>query len=89
VEVALRELVVQPALVAEAADERLDERRAERRRELEALDGDRLAEADVRATIDDAEPAFADVTVDAKLTVEDLPDEPERVGRRHATNDIS
>ena len=89
VEVALRQLVVEAALVAEAPDERVDEGRPERGRQLEALDGDRLAQADVRAAVDDAEPALADVRVDAKLPVENLPDEAERVRGRHAGNDIS
>ena len=45
VQVALRQLVVKAALVTEAPDERLDEGRPERRRELQALDGDGLAQS--------------------------------------------
>ena len=90
VQVALGEPVLEAALVAKAPDERVDERRPERRRQLEALDGDRLAQAHVRAPVDDAEPALADEAVDAKLAVEHLADEAERVrGRRHASNDTS
>ena len=89
VQIALGELVLKAALVAEAPDERIDEGRPERGGQLQALDGDRLAQADVRAAIDDAEPALADVRVDAKLAVENLAHEAERVRRRHATDDTS
>ena len=57
---ALREAVVDLALVAEATDERLDQRRPELRLELQALDGHRLVEPDVLAAVDDAEPTLAD-----------------------------
>ena len=80
---------MQAALVAEALHERVDERRPERRGELQALDRDRLAEPDVRAAVDDAEAALADVSVDAKLAVENLADEAERIRRRHRRNDNS
>ena len=90
VQVALGELVLEAALVAKAAHERLDERRAEGRGQLQALDRDRLGQADVRAAVDDAEAALADMRIDAELAVENLAHEAERVrGRRHAPNDTS
>jgi hypothetical protein len=68
-EVTLGQSIVQSALVAEALDERVDECRSERRRQLEALDRDELTQPNVRSAIDDAETALANVPVDAKLSV--------------------
>ena len=76
------------ALVAKAADERLDERRAEGRRKLEALDRDGLTQPDVRPLVDDAEAALADEAVHPVLSVEHLPDQTERIRARvHGTHD--
>lgn len=83
VQVPLRELVVEPALVAEPLDERLDELRAELRGQLHALDGDGLREPEVVARVHHAEPALADETIDAELAIEDLTYEAERIGRSH------
>ena len=79
VEVALREAVEDPALVTEPLHEGVDERGAERSRQLEALDRDRLVQPLVVAAVDRAEATFADELVDTKLAIEDLTDEPERV----------
>jgi hypothetical protein len=43
----------------------------------------------VGAAVDDAEPALADMRVDAKLAVENLAHKAERVRGRHAPNDTS
>ena len=72
---AARQPVVDLALVAKAANERLYERRAQLVLQLETLDGNRFVEPNVLRSVDDAEPAFPDRAVDAKLAVEHLANE--------------
>ena len=81
VEVALRQSVEDAALVAEALRELIDELRRERRRQLQALDRDRLLEPEVMPAIDRAESALSDQSIDPELRIEDLPHDPERIDR--------
>ena len=70
-------------LVAKATDEGFDQGRAKGRGKLQALDGNRLVQADVRASIHDAEAPFSNVALDTELSVEHLTAEPEGIGGNH------
>jgi len=75
----LRESVRDAALVEEALGERRDDRRVFRLVDLEALDRDGLAQAQVLALVDDREAALADHLVHVKLPVDHVARETEDV----------
>jgi hypothetical protein len=79
VEIAAREAITNPALVAETPHERLHGGRVRRGRELQALDGHRLVEAEVMPFVDDARAAFAYGLIHAKVRIDHVSDEAERV----------
>ena len=79
VKVAAREAIVNAARLVEPVDERARERAVERLGKVQALDRDRRVDAEVMSLVDDAEVALAGEGIDAKLSVEHIAYEVERI----------
>jgi hypothetical protein len=87
-QVTLRELVVNAALVAKPPYKRFYEGRPHGARKFEALDRDRLLKPNMPAAIDHGKAALAHSRIHPELSVEHLPDEAKEVLRAHTEYDI-